>query len=218
MEHATGVYCSCFSNYRIQCSSKVPCCVSLQDDAHWPRLALLSFFPGNWWSPPYQGPGANLTANSSLESCIKAPSVKWSSETHYSKPQKGWCSTDGRMPPGIYQLQQVAPAGTELYIQPIATLNGWDCYTVQGGRMPLIESEPPGPNMTHSVMLQEWENVTCVAHYRQIPTCADTHVNDGDITPFNCPRPWTLKPNAISISEVSPACCVSKLALYRACM
>ncbi|KAF6262366.1 hypothetical protein COO60DRAFT_1636040 [Scenedesmus sp. NREL 46B-D3] len=120
-----------------------------------PKLGLISTLP-----PAYTGPAPSLTAVGVLVDCVKSPSpVLGTDGVSIVSPGPGLCGVDGSVPPGPYNLTQVAPPGIRF--------EGWACYAITGDTSTLVSSGA-------RVILQNSETVTCVANYTLAQgTCAD---------------------------------------------
>jgi hypothetical protein len=156
-----------------------------------PTLGLVSNFPEN-----YTGPSANLTADGNQQDCQQAPSpILGSPNVTIVSPGAGMCGVDG-MPPGPYNLTQVAPPGTRF--------DGWACYNVTGNTSTIIGTDP-------SVLLMNADAVTCVANYKLAEgTCGDALPAVPGAQQYNCSRP-TMAFNT-SAAMMGPAndtvCCM----------
>ncbi|WIA11284.1 hypothetical protein OEZ85_011408 [Tetradesmus obliquus] len=117
-----------------------------------PRLALISQFPAG-----YTGPGANLSAISTNDSCVKlnSPIVNGTTLTP-QQPGNGQCNgPNGNVQPGNYSLTQTALAGT-VFVR-------WDVYDLTNN------VNASNPNLA-AVVLSGTISVTLVAVYDYAPS------------------------------------------------
>jgi hypothetical protein len=111
-------------------------------------------------------------------------------------PGQGLCGVDGSVPPGPYNLTQVAPPGT--------SFDGWVCYNVTGNSSMMIGTDP-------SVLLQNAQSVTCVANYKLLEsTCADVQPAVPGEQQYNCSRAtMAFNTSAAMMTPANdPNCCM----------
>lgn len=110
-------------------------------------ISLISRFP-----PGYTSPGANLTATSPNDQCVKAPSPIEGVSANITSPGTGSCNVQ----PGSFGLSEDPPPGTRF--------EQWECYNTTTGA--------PLPTTPANVSLAAGQAVTCVAVYSLLPKLA----------------------------------------------